>query len=268
MARWLLSVMALGWLWAPAHAVTEQEIVDGLGDDLAAVVVPLQRIVPKHQLTLTASLDLVGDRAQLDTNLALRALAVDLALASAALSRADKDAAPVARQQYLIDISQAIAKYQQALAQAYNGWTNGATQAYQAGQQSGPAGLQTGLQALATAQQRASQAMAGMIGDDGAPLVQPTLPDLTGRVGEDSERLAEAAFVIGEARRAYLTDVNELMAACDEALAAAVDADPETAETMAQLLKELNQASCRRYLQYEADVRQTLATICQTCGAP
>jgi hypothetical protein len=270
MVRWLLCAMALAWVMAPAHAFTEQEVVDRFGDDLAGAVGSLHRVIPTQQLTLTASLDLAGDKAQLDTNLALRALAADLAIASANLSLADKDTATVARQQYLNDLSQACAKYQQSVAQAYSGWTNRAAEAYQTAQQNGPPGLQAGLQALVVAQQRAMQSVAGSDWGDDAPVVAPTLPDLTGRVNEDAERLAEAASLIAQARQSYLVDVNGLQGTCDASLEAAVLLDDRHAITdaMAAAVRDLNEASCQRYRQYDTDVRQVLGALCQTCGTP
>ncbi len=270
MRRWLLAAAVLTWVVAPAYALTEQEIVDRLGDDLEGAAVSLHRVIPTQQLSLTATADLAGDRAQLDANLALRALAADLAIASANLSPANKDTAFVARQQYLNDLSQAAAKYQQAVAQAYSGWTNRAAEAYQTSQQNGPQGLQTGFQALALAQQRAMQSMAGSDWGDARPVVAPTLSGVAGEVNEDAERLAEADLLIAEARRSYLIDVNALMATCDASLEAAVGLTDRYAITdaMTAALKELNEASCRRHQQYDTDVRQVLGALCQTCGTP
>jgi hypothetical protein len=271
MARWLLTATLLAGLVAPACALTEQEIIDRFGDDLVQVVVPLHRAIPIQQLNLTASLDLAGDRAQLDMSLALRALAADLGLASTRLAEADKDTAPTARQQYLIDLTQAVSKYQQAVAQAHNSWNTASAQAHQASQQGGATGLQTAFQALAVAQQRAMQQMAGSTWTPGAPVAAPTLPDLTGPVNFDAERLAEAAFVIGEARRTYLADVNALLATADEDLEGTIagqqelDGMPEAAST---LLRDLSQATCQRYVQYESEVRQVLSALCQTCDTP
>jgi len=269
MVRWLLSAATLVALTAPGYALTEQDIVEGLGDDLAEAVAPLHRVVPAQQLSLTASLDLAGDRAQLDMDLALRALAADLAIASGNLSLAGRDTAFVARQQYINDVSQAVTKYQQAVATSYNGWTAGAAQAYQNSQQNGSQNLQTAFQGLTAAHQRAMQAMAGSDWGEAPPVARPTLPYLAGGVNEDAERLAEAAFVISEARQSYLADVNALLAACDERLEAATTGDRDAmAVAMTEALRNLNETSCRRYLQYDADVRHVLAALCDTCGTP
>ena len=267
MTRVLTVVAALAWVIAPAHALMEQDIVDQLGDDLAQVVVPLHRVIPTQQLSLTASLDLAGDHAQLAMNLALKALAVDLAVASANLSGASPEAAPTARAQYVTDLSQAIAKYEQAVVEAYNGWTSRAAEVYQAAQQTGPQGLQSAFQALGVVQQRAMQSLLASDWGDDSPSIAPTLPDLSAKVNEDAERVAEAAYLIAEARKSYLTDVNAALAACDETLRTAVGmSDPSAmADTMANALADLHETTCARYQQYDTDVNAVLGALTPAC---
>ncbi|MBM3476185.1 MAG: hypothetical protein FJX75_23180 [Armatimonadetes bacterium] len=268
MIRTLTVLAALAWVIAPAHALTEQDIVDQLGDDLAQGVLPLHQIVPTQQLSLTASLDLAGDHAQLSMNRALRALAADLAVASANLTGVSPEAAPSARAQYVTDLSKAVAKYEQATVGAYNEWTSRSAEVYQGALQNGAQGFQPAFQALAIAQQRAMQSLLGSDWGSDPPMVVPTLPDFIAKVNEDAERMAEAAALIAHARQAYLTDVNASLAACDDTLRAAAGmTDPAAmAQTMADALADLDKTTCARYQQYDTDVKAVLGALTQPCA--
>jgi hypothetical protein len=268
MTRVLVVLAVLAWVIAPAHALTEQDIIDQLGDDLAQGVLPLHRIVPTQQLSLTASLNLAGDHAQLASDLALRVLAVDLAVASANLTGVSPEAAPAARAQYITDVSQAVAKYEQAVVAAYNEWDNHSAQVYQGAQQSGQQGLQPAFQALGVAQQRAMQSLLASDWGKDPPLVVPTLPDLSAKVSEDAERMAEATALIANARQSYLTDVNAALAACDDTLRAAAGmGDPlAMADAMADALGDLRETTCARYQQYDTDVKGILGALNPVCS--
>jgi hypothetical protein len=268
MTRALFIGVALGCVIAPAYAFTEQDVADQLASDLAKALAPLHRVIPTQQLSLTASTNLAGDRAQLDLDLALKDLTSELAIASANLSSACRATAPAARRQYLADVAAAVARYEQAVAQAYNGWTRRSAEAFQGSQQSGPQTVQSAFQALTVVQQHAVQSMSQPEWGDGPPCIAPTLPDLSTPVNKDAERVAGVAYTIDQARISYLTDVYEAMAAYDRtAQAALTAADPQVmAETLRDALAELKEVACTRYQQYDAEVRSALGTLIQPCG--
>jgi hypothetical protein len=247
---------------APA-AVTEQDVADTLGDDLAGAAARLHRSLAAQQLELSTSTTLAGDKAQLEMKLSLTRLSADLAVASAQLADADRAGAQAARGAYATDVSQALNHYVQAVARTYNEWLKLTGEAQQRAQQGASQHVQTGFSDAMGAQQGSTQALLGTEWPDRSPALVPTLPDLSSQVDADARALADAERRIQRARVDYQAEVAEAFAACDRVLrgSAATDGPPRMSRTMNDAIAELAQVTTAQYAQYSAKVRNVVSGL-------
>jgi hypothetical protein len=255
MSPLLLAITLCSLPLPPALAETEQEAIDALVDAVRATSVRGQRAKAVEQFELQSSLQVAAEERELNVLFARKRLSADIATATAILV-ASEAKPPEARQQYQQAVGQAVSGYQQALYQVQNEWSNTWSTVSSRIRREANDILQEIAQEMSMIQNNLSRAILG--GDaEMPPVIELSLPELSGEAGPVVAIIAELTKIAEEARARYRADTQAAEATCDEALNAALGLKPgpEMASAMRGAIAQLKMTCLDRHDQYAMEVR-------------
>ena len=255
MFRLLLAIMLGSWALAPATAATEQEAMDALVDAVRAASTRAQRAKAVEQFELQSSLQVAAEERDLTMLFARKRLSADIAAATAVLGATAAEPSE-ARREYQQVIGQAVSDYQQTLYQIQSDWSNTWSTASNRIRQDANEVLQEIAQEMSRIQNNLSRAILGDNADM-PPIIELSLPDLSGEAGEIVDVIAELTRSAEEARARYRADTEAAEATCDEALNAALGLKPgpEMTSAMRKAIAQLKVTCLDRHDQYAMEVR-------------